>query len=292
MHRPIALLLCVIVCPLASLATTINNESAFLITPDGQFTSPQEWSDVTPVPFISNSDGTLTPTTPGNPAANSLLYGALAPGLNTVGSSELYIMYDYAGRTNSTYASGDVVASIAFTLKDSSNNPEHIHVEFIANGAPGPNFYNVSVNLDSTPGDDMLDPNLFNLDAAASFGSSPNFAATHLMIELEADLKIPANFGPAFPTAGLDPANGVGYSPDPSFWRADALDNNGDPPISSAIFQLTPTGQTIITPLHIIGPVAALPIPSSACAGALLLTLLLASRFPRPLLLRHSGIRR
>src|SRR5205814_4584689 len=133
----------------------------------------------------------------------------------------------------------DVVANIQFPITNPNGTTQAIIVELRANGTVGSSFFDVFVDLQSTPQDDMLDPALFGIEASAGFGNSPFFAFSHLMVELEAELRIPANFGPAFPPGGVNP-NGTGYSPDPAFWGAEASKDVGDPPISSAIFQINP----------------------------------------------------
>src|SRR5439155_13599645 len=76
------------------------------------------------------------------------------------------------------------------------------------------------------------------------------------LVELEVPLRIPPNFGPAFPANGINPATGL-YDPDPQFWTGGFNKNGGgatgqnDPPGSAGLFQILPNGTTLVTPTNI-----------------------------------------
>ena len=103
----------------------LNPVSQFPVTVDGQFTGgvvggalQGEWSDVTPLAFISPATpgGTLFQVPVGDSARNSLLYAANAPGTVINDGVDLYLMYDYLPRTNSNFAPGELMAEISFPI--------------------------------------------------------------------------------------------------------------------------------------------------------------------------------
>src|SRR5579871_5674506 len=61
----------------ATQAQITNSISAFPIEADGAYTTPDEWTDVTPAWFISDPATGATPTFAGDPNANSLLFASL-----------------------------------------------------------------------------------------------------------------------------------------------------------------------------------------------------------------------
>ncbi len=193
-----------------------------------------EWGGVQPAAFIA-SGGTLTPTFVGDQNANSLLYAVIAPGETTDGSHELYLMYDYTGRTSS-FTVGDFVASVQFPVVFDQTLYPNATVELTAGATP--TTPTVNVNLNGTlvePADDV------GIDAAVGFGPSTLSLSPHLLLELEVTLNIPDSFGGNFFTSGSG-----AYSPDPAFWQASAVDNAGDPPITSALFSINPNGSISI----------------------------------------------
>jgi hypothetical protein len=99
---------------LAPAAVVVNPVSQFPITVDGQFTNNLEWSDVNKLAFIS-TNSSLTPVAANDPAANSFLWAAIAPGTESPGD-ELYLMYDYLARTSPTFAPGEFVGDIHFPI--------------------------------------------------------------------------------------------------------------------------------------------------------------------------------
>ena len=233
-----------------------NPASIHNITTDGQFTGGQvsggqfvigpEWSDITPVAFTAalTAGGNPTPVAAGSPNATALLYAGLDPGHDSV-----YLMYDYKLRTNPVFAPGTVAADVAFPITVDANGPQNIDVRFTANAGGG---FDITVN--GLAGSPSVLASSLGMVGAIGFGPSALDTASHMLVELEVPLAIPANFGPAFNRAGT---SGV-YSPAPAFWAADLQNNAGDPPISSAIFQINPDGSTIIRPS--VGPV---PEPGS-----------------------------
>lgn len=124
---------------------------------------------------------------------------------------------------------------------------------------------------------DADDLALAKFHAGASIGSSPNYAAPHLIVEF--DLSVDTTAGA---TLAALPPDGL-YSPEPSFWSG-SLGGAGRPTIvvGSAIFLLHANGTTAVTPVLGAGglPVLqAIPEPGTLLLlGAGGLVLLGASR--------------
>ena len=78
-------------------------------------------------------------------------------------------------------------------------------------------FFDVVVDVNTPTGQKNVSGFLIGLQGNASFGASPNSATSHLQFELEVPLRIPAEFGPAFPGGGVNPTTGQ-YDPAPKFW--------------------------------------------------------------------------
>lgn len=255
----------------------INPLSQFPITVDGQFTdgvSPEgvvqgEWSDVTPQAFISppTNSGQLVLSSLGDPAVNSLLYAAVAPGVSQE-SAELYLMYVYSPRTNQSFAEGEFIADIRFPFNIGNINPaavpgeSNITVQFRGAAAGAESFFDVFVDIDGDNQGDFTAEQL-GMEGAAGFGPSPLGQFDHLLVELEVPLFLPEGFGDGnpFPPEGTPPDAG-GYSPDPKFWGADIANDAVDPPASGGIFTINPDGSTIIDSSQFL-PTSAVPEPST-----------------------------
>lgn len=247
-----------------------NPLSAFEITVDGQFTGgvsggalQGEWSDVTPIAFIApaSENGTLLRTTLDDPRTNSLLYAAIAPGA-AAAEPELYLMYDYLGRTDPVFAPGAFVADIAFPIHPGSlGSPAQDVTVQIRAGASG--FFDVFVDLNNDGTPDITAGSL-DIEGAVGFGPSTLSGLAHQLIELEVPLLLPPGFGDGthLPAGGTD---GV-YSPDPATWSASSSKNVGDPPISSGIFTINPDGSTVVNPLLVPGAPPEVPVPAPATA--------------------------
>ena len=241
-----------------------NPLSRFEVTVDGQFSPVLEWSDVTPRAFQSGTPpvpvplGTPSSLTPGD----TLVYGALAPGFV---QTELYLMYEYRGRTNPNFSDGETIGEIGFPVRLNGLNgaPSDLKVIIKSRGAHDftgahnmeSSFFDVFFEVNNGPGPSCtpvgvgtaaVSP-LCNIEAGVGFNASP-FGALHLMIELEVPLLTPPNF--FNPNTGLPqgPLNGV-YSPAPAFWGAEAPNNLIDPPISAALFRINPDGSTAVCPV-------------------------------------------
>jgi hypothetical protein len=245
--------------------TTNNSLSAFPIEVDGAYTTPDEWSDITPVWFISDPIAGATPTSTGDPAANSLLFAGLARDTPT-SDPELYLLYDYLPRTDAPTQPGEFLGSVSFPItltgpRGPVSTP--ITVEFIASANPsGPDFF--VVQIDTHDGQGFVAHPELNIEGAAGLGltpasivggASPFATTTHEIFELSVPLAIPAGFGS---TNGPFSPNGTGtngYSPDPAFWGSSISGNSNDPPASSGVFTIHPDGSTAIAP-HAV-PVAA-----------------------------------
>ncbi len=243
--------------------TVVNPISAFSITVDGQFTDANEWSDISSLSFISSPPNSLFQTTSGDPNANAFLYAGLAPGVSVV-ENELYLMYDYLGRTDPNFAAGEFIADIKFPItRQGVHIP--ITVQVRGDGSGGATFTVVQ----TSSGTPVLDT---DMEGAVGFGPSPESSSSHLLIELEVSLNIPDGFSSVLPGT-----NGDGdYSPDPAFWGASAAKDAGDPPITAALFTINPDGSTTVT-----NDFLPLPEPSSIALGVVgmaALSLLLVRR--------------
>jgi len=230
---------------LAPAAVVVNPISNFPITVDGQFTNKLEWSDVNKLAFIS-TNSSLTPVAANDPAANSFLWAAIAPGSVSQGD-ELYLMYDYLARTSSVFAPGEFVGDIHFPITiNGVSTPVTVQVRANGFGATvvGPGFTFV-VKRDS---DGTVIQNT-GIQGMVGFGGSPETAMSHLLIELEIPLLIQ-------PCAGckIPPSNGV-YSPAPAFWSSNLANNAIDPPASSAIFTIDPFAGTLTANSSVPEPV-------------------------------------
>jgi len=112
-----------------ALAQTMNPLSEFPITVDGAFAPSEEWSDVTPLAFISpdDPDGDLFSTDLDDPNANAFTYAAVAPGVEPPGDeedpTELYLLYDYLPRTSDEFDEGEFVARIVFPVSVGGDEP-------------------------------------------------------------------------------------------------------------------------------------------------------------------------
>jgi hypothetical protein len=245
---------------------------ADVITVDGIFTSPSEWAGVIPLAFQSGSP----PVPVGLGSGDTLVYAVLGPGA-AAAKAELYLMYDYLSRTNTTYSAGDLIGQIDFPI--TIGNAKHDLSVLIkaASNAPLPpgsvpdTFFDVFFQVDLNGINCGLTPShpVCAIEAGVGFAPSKpgsGSSSPHLLIELEVPLLTANGFftNPLLQHNGYD---GV-YSPDPAFWNAAATKDVGDPPIASALFQILPNGSTVAcpVPLSALCPVAApsaVPLPSS-----------------------------
>lgn len=246
----------------------VNAVSGVPVIVDGQFSAgvagTPEWSDVTPLAFISGNPGPKV-TSRTDPLADSFVYTGLAPGLAVGDGNALYLMYDYHSRTN-PFVAGDTIASISFPIHLAppafteslvtvglalADTQTLVTVEFGQSANPGNFACHSDLGISASQTCTVIKPDGTRLSAfslglfgAVGFGKSlerPGDPA-HLLVELEVPVLVPAAT-PIFPNANA----GV-YSPDPKFWGASATDNAGDPPISSSIVNIDPvSGQTTTT---------------------------------------------
>ena len=257
--------------------------SPFFHTVDGQFSGglvggvPQgEWSDTTAAAFNSTVGGTATPTTLGDPLANSLLFAGL--GRRSAASDiSLHLMYDFLPRTllgGGPVQPGEIVSSITFQVTlagqaTGERTPISVifqgHQTLPLNGGAGGGvaggFFDIFVDLGA---DGSIDGPAFGLGitGAADFGPSPLSSLPHLLVELDVPLRIPAGFSPPqgpFPGGGINPNTGL-YDPDPVFWGGAAggdgsggADGGGASShlqsSSSASFQIFGNGSIAVTPV-------------------------------------------
>lgn len=217
-----------------------NPISQFSITVDGRFTDgfdsegqlAGEWSDVIPQAFMTTPNGVLLRTCLDDPGKTALLWVSLAKGFTSEDELELYLMYESLNTPQRPFFPGETVADIAFPLvvggvrkdivvqirgRQFSTTAPAARGSRAGTITPTDSFFDVFVLID----DQQVPAGQFGLEAAVGFGPSPFAMTPHLQVELEVPLVIPANFGPAFPPAGLPgDGNGNGYSPEPAFWNA------------------------------------------------------------------------
>jgi hypothetical protein len=166
------------------------------------------------------------------------------------GPGTLFLMYDYVtGNSSSPSTFFDVF------FQDQVNNTDYgVRIQgtsFSAFekpfGIPSPLAGDGSFDFSSSPWTALTsaDLTLANFHAAMGFGPSPNSASSHLLAEFDLTTN----------SAGLGQPNGI-YDPAPAFWSATCTNCSnvitgvqGDPPISSGIFQLNPDGTTTVTPV-------------------------------------------
>jgi hypothetical protein len=203
-------------------------------TLDGKFTDGftpvaplGEWSDVTPVSFISSSGGTV-PTTNTNPLRNTQLYAAISHNVaSSPGDLQLHLMYDFLPRTTLPQLN-EIFASVTFPVTLQGRPKDNISVVFRGNGNAGPNFFDIFVDLDvNNPSNPLAPLNAGpfpGLLGSVSLAGSPLSPVPHLLVELEVPLRIaPSQVTPGgpLPGGGINPATGM-YDPDPVFWGAAA----------------------------------------------------------------------
>ncbi|MBJ7313914.1 PEP-CTERM sorting domain-containing protein [Rugamonas sp. CCM 8940] len=244
----------------------------------------EEWT-------LSPSDGT-----PARPTVNGASFNVGAPNgtrfyveqssngvpATTLGKT-LNLMYDL-GSFKSGAASGspglftDVFfqnGKTDYVVHITGNTANDIKAFEKSNGVMSP--------VDAAGGFDLSSPIWHPLDAAdlalakfhagASFGASPNYADSHLIIEFDLSVDtsgVGSSLAPPAPDGLYDPA--------PAFWSG-SVGGQGRPTIvvGSAVFDLNSDGTTLVTP--VLGPnglpiLQAVPEPSSVlllAAGAIAL---------------------
>jgi len=266
-------------------AETMNPVSAFPIVVDGAFFPADEWSDVTPLAFISpdTNDGTLFQTTVDDPDANAFTYVALAPTQAFGPVDELYLMYDFLPRTDPFVKPGDFVADKFFPLTITTLIPVDylpgipesmqafagissivvditVQVRAPTNAVPvcpdETGLFDVFITNGVFFNNGVHCASEFGIGVAVGLGPSPEgdfrAAGDHLLVEVEVPLLISSAFAdPLGPLAGgvpgFDcPSGPCGYSPAPAFWAADIANNLANPPASAAVFTIDPFGVTTV----------------------------------------------
>jgi hypothetical protein len=256
----LAVALTVIAWPPVAAAASIFNPHVT----DGTFTSPQEWTGpvVAKQFFAPASDG----------SGGAFLYveqGISSPFANDHSPFDtLYLLYDYVNsapggdQLNSFF---DVFFQVSPTRTDylvrilNTGNPNGAFLAFEKSSATPSNInpdgtFDIGSPWTPLESDDLA---LARFQVAIGFGPSPDQPTDHLMAEFELSINNPRNpFSP-----GL-------YDPSPAFWGASADPKFGpDPPISSAIFELSPDGGASVFPVlgpnggPIKQPAAAVPEP-------------------------------
>lgn len=222
----------------AKAVPVVNPPSAWPVTVDGQFsggldgrgTPVGEWSDVTPQAFMTRAtDGTLLRTTRDDSRKTSLLWAAVSPPADGApGALKLHLLYEALTTTPRAFAPGEALADLTFPLRiDGFILPVTLHLEAVATPGPtsqalspdGTTYYDVLLILEGV----KVPAKRFSLAAAAGFGPSPFNRSPHLLVEAAIPLVIPAGYGPGFPADGLaGNGRGLGYLPEPTYWRAAA----------------------------------------------------------------------
>ena len=189
-----------------------------------------EWSDVTPQAFITRAtDGAMFRTTRDDARKSSLLWAALSPSATAAtGNLRLHLFNESLATLPREFAAGEVLAQLDFPLRlDGFTLGVSIRLEAVATPGPaslalspgGTTFYDVWLVIDGA----KAPAKRFGLAAVAGFGRSPDSGASHLLVEAELPLVIPAGFGAGFPADGLaGNGRGLGYLPDPAYWGASA----------------------------------------------------------------------
>ena len=243
-----------------SCAATQVAASPFAHVTDGTFTSGAEWTGTnvskTFFPVVGpagpgQSGGAYLYVEQGNRAFAGV--DGISPALVAFGSpNTLFLMYDWV---NSTSFPVDARSSLdVFFQVNGSVNPADYLVRMFAGpnnfqayertaGSPAPVNPDGSFDVGAGSGWALLDAAdlaLAKFRTAIGSGTSPDDATPHLMAEFELsiDNSVASREG-SRGTPGL-------YDPAPAFWSASAKVGI-DPPISSGIFSLNPTGSTNVT---------------------------------------------
>jgi hypothetical protein len=243
----------------AGVSQLITSPSAFDVIVDGKFTDTPgagEWSDITAGAFItdpSDPGGVLSPTEPDSTLATSLFFittitASAATSTSSTATSDLYMMFASAGRTNPVFPPGAAVADISFPMViDSTGDkwrPATLQIRAGTGGSASPFIAFVDVDGDGTPDAAATD---LGIAVAAAFAPSPLSSDHHLLIELKVPLFIPAGFANAI--GSLPPGGSLGIcSPSRAFWTV-ALARDDQPgltPTAAAMLHIDPAGQVVI----------------------------------------------
>ena len=243
---------------------------------DGLFTSDAEWSGPTVAksffPVVGQTGGAYLYVEQG--FARQVATSAII-----ISSPDtLFLMYDYVNSSSLSLTGSNAFFDVFFEVNGSEESEDYL-VRILTgtdsfeaferpHGSPSP--LNPDGTFDVGPGSgwdalDAEDLRLARFHTAIGFGPSPDLATDHLLAEFQLSID---NSGQQGRVGG----DGL-YDPAPAFWSASADPQNGavDPPISSGIFQLSPTGATGVTPVlgpnggpvKQVGAAADVPEPSS-----------------------------
>jgi hypothetical protein len=193
------------VCSKANAVNAVNPTAA----------SSVEVSDLpslTPLAFTTGK-GLAVPVSLGTGGANSFFY-AVATGPNSEPNT-LTLFFDYPVQTNSTIQKGQVFANISLPLSSLSGGKERpicgaagcpaslatLQISGCNSGSPGcVNGLAANVVGDfSSPGTiTTVSASQLNIQASVSFGSSPNSAASHLILGVQVPLLVTRGNDPAY----------------------------------------------------------------------------------------------
>jgi hypothetical protein len=167
--------------------------------------SPFALSNVTPLAFVSSPTGSgmVNVTQLGDASANSFFYAATDGISPTLPPTTLYLVFDYPPLTNPTpvTAKGLDLADITIPLTKLSGYPDNIietplPITLQIRGAPGSPGYTVlaSGNFPGSP----VAASALGLTVTLTFQNSPNSAAKHAIIQVQAPLLITNATDPAY----------------------------------------------------------------------------------------------
>jgi len=237
---------------------------------DGAFTTASEWQGEnvsrTFFPVVGQTGGAFLYVEQG-------FAGEVIP-LQVQSPNTLFLMYDYVN-SDAPGFSGTNASFDVFFEAPAGPDPADYLVRILPgvnnfsaferpHGSPAPLGGDGSFDVGPGSGWTALgvaDRELARFRTAIGFVASPDLSTPHLVAEFALSINNLAS--------GREGLPGF-YDPAPAFWSASAK-ITGDPPISSAIFQLNPSGSTVVVPAlgSNGGPVSrpqdvtALPEPSS-----------------------------
>lgn len=185
---------------------------------------PSDLSSLTPMAFVGGK-GQAVPVPLGTSTANSFLY-AVATGPNGEPDT-LTLFLDYPGQTNTNVQNNQIFAKISLPLQLLSSGIERLICG--ATGCPSSvatlqvsgcqsctNKLSATVIGDFSVAGQITNPSAsaLNIQVAAQFGSSPNSASRHLILEVQVPLLVTHGTDPAyFGISGATPVNALSGLP-------------------------------------------------------------------------------
>jgi len=263
-------------------AVTFGN-GVSIHTTNGAFDA-SEWT------FGSSLEVNVTKTFFPNVGQKGGAYLYVGQGVGTQ-ANKFYLMSDYVRNTNAVTSQSffDLLFQVPYLNKDFGAHITQAGLSVFEKPAGTLSQLNADGSLKfsaspwvAAPGGDLT---LGQFQGAIGFGPSPDLATSHQLAEFELTINTTRFIPPGATNGLLDPAS--------SFW---SVSNKGfgvgDPPISSAIFQLNPNGTTTVNPVFGAdgGPVlqpqdVVVPAPAAVWGGVGLMGVMAAMGLRRQ---RHS----